>query len=99
MDTLERMINEGNQLDSDQQKDLARLKSLPNQNPDISDILGLTPPECREWRRVKGLRDNGDKMTPDQVQRYKFLKAKIRRAQEEEDERNRPPTPPANKPP
>ena len=30
MDKLERMINEGAPLDEDQQKDLARLKSLPN---------------------------------------------------------------------
>ena len=80
MDTLERMINEGSPLDENQQKDLARLNSLPNQLPNISDILGLTPPECREWKRLKGYRENGEKMTPEQLQRYRFLKDKIRKA-------------------
>ena len=56
MDTLERLLNEGNPLTEEQQKDLARLKSLPNLFPDISDILGLTPPECREWKRLSGKR-------------------------------------------
>ena len=95
MDKLERYIKEGISLDEDQQKDLARLKSLPNQFPDISDILGLNPPECREWKRLNGKRQSGDKMTPEELQRYRFLKDKIKKAQEEEDRKNRPPTPPA----
>lgn len=65
MDSLERMINEGIELEEEQQKDLARLKSLPNQFPDISDILGLNAPECREWKYLKDLRDGGEKMTPE----------------------------------
>ena len=45
-----------------------------------SDIVGLTDPECRDYKRLKGKRDVGDSMKPDELQYYKDLKNKIKRA-------------------
>lgn len=47
-------------LSPQQAKDLSRLRQLPRKEPDVSDIPGLTAPECRDYKKLKNMWDNAD---------------------------------------
>jgi len=55
---LEKEIEDGHQLSPEKQKNLSRLKQLPKPEPEVSDILGLTAPESRQFKRLQAKRKN-----------------------------------------
>jgi len=48
----------------------------------------LTPPECKDYKRLKAKRDKGDKMTPEELARYRELKDKIKKHKDDEAQAN-----------
>ena len=94
MRQLEDDLEAGIPITPSQEKDLARLRQLPLPDIPESDILGLTAPECKEYKQLKARRDKGDQMDPEDIKRYKDLKDKIKRAKEEEEKANKMQTPP-----
>lgn len=94
MGKLDKDIYDGFELSPEQGKDLTRLKQLPVPEPEVSDIPPLTPPECKEYKRLKGKRDRGDAMSPAEMARYKELKDKIKKYKDEEEKNNQLRTPP-----
>lgn len=53
-----------------------------------SDIPPLDDVECHDFKQLKGKRDRGDQMSPDELGRYRDLKDKIKKHKEDEQKTN-----------
>ena len=57
---------------------------MPRHELEASDIPGLTPQECRDWKLLKPKRDRGEAMMPAELGRYREIKDKLKHLRDEE---------------